>query len=114
MIHAPLPIILFFLFKNNKVQHACQLNCMKSSTIYYDIMILGGSKMNDYIINFLKAIMAIDSPSGYTKEVIHYCQKEAEALGFHTQQTNKGNLEIYVDGQNDYTIGFCGHVDTLG
>lgn len=29
--------------------------------------------MNDYIINFLKEIMAIDSPSGYTKEVIHHC-----------------------------------------
>ena len=41
---------------------------MKSSTIYYGIIPLGGSKMNDYIINFLKKIMAIDSPSGYTKE----------------------------------------------
>ena len=70
--------------------------------------------MNDYIINFLKEIMAIDSPSGYTKEVIHHCQKEAENLGFHTHQTNKGNLEIYVEGQDDYTVGFCGHVDTLG
>ncbi len=48
---------------------------MKSSTIYYDIIPLGGSKMNDYIINFLKEIMAIDSPSGYTKEVIHHCQR---------------------------------------
>lgn len=70
--------------------------------------------MNDYIINFLKKIMAIDSPSGYTKEVIHHCQKEAENLGFHTHQTNKRNLEIYVEGQDDYTVGFCGHVDTLG
>lgn len=87
---------------------------MKSSTIYYDIISLGGSKMNDYIINFLKEIMAIDSPSGYTIEVIHHCQKEAENLGFHTHQTNKGNLEIYVEGQDDYTVGFCGHVDTLG
>ena len=87
---------------------------MKSSIIYYGIIPLGGSKMNDYIINFLKEIMAIDSPSGYTKEVIHHCQKEAENLGFHTHQTNKGNLEIYVEGQDDYTVGFCGHVDTLG
>ena len=87
---------------------------MKSSTIYYGIIHLGGSKMNDYIINFLKKIMAIDSPSGYTKEVIHHCQKEAEKLGFQTKKTHKGNLEIYVEGQDDYTIGFCGHVDTLG
>ena len=74
---------------------------MKSSIIYYGIIPLGGSKMNDYIINFLKEIMAIDSPSGYTKEVIHHCQKEAENLGFHTHQTNKGNLEIYVEGQDE-------------
>ena len=37
--------------------------------------------MNNYIFNILKDIMAIDSPSGYTKEVIQYCQNEAEQLG---------------------------------
>ena len=67
--------------------------------------------MNDYIINFLKEIMAIDSPSGYTKEVIHHCQKEAENLGFHTHQTNKGNLEIYVEDQDDNTVVFCSHME---
>ena len=70
--------------------------------------------MNNYIFNILKDIMAIDSPSGYTKEVIQYCQNEAEQLGYATQKTKKGNLEIFVQGQDDYTIGFCGHVDTLG
>ena len=74
----------------------------------------GGIDMNKYILDFLKDIMAIDSPSGYSKKVIHYCQKEAEKLGFQTKKTHKGNLEIYVEGQDDYTIGFCGHVDTLG
>lgn len=70
--------------------------------------------MNEFIIQFLKNIMSIDSPSGYTKEVICYCEKEAQKLGFQTQITNNGNLEIYVDGQDDYTVGFCAHVDTLG
>lgn len=70
--------------------------------------------MNDYILKILKDIMAIDSPSGYTKDVIAYCEKEAHALGFQTQKTNKGNLEIFVDGKDDYTVGFCAHVDTLG
>lgn len=59
--------------------------------------------MNDYILHILKDIMAIDSPSGYTKEVISYCQKEAEQLGFKTAITNKGNLEIFVEGNDDYT-----------
>ncbi len=52
--------------------------------------------MNAYILSILKDIMAIDSPSGYTKEVIQYCQKEAQNLGFETKLTNKGNLQIFV------------------
>ncbi len=70
--------------------------------------------MNEYILSILKDIMAIDSPSGYTKEVIQYCQNEAKNLGFQTKLTQKGNLQVFVEGQDDYTIGFCGHVDTLG
>lgn len=70
--------------------------------------------MNEYILKILKDIMAIDSPSGYTKEVIAYCEKEAHQLGYRTERTKKGNLEIFVDGQDDYTVGFCAHVDTLG
>ena len=70
--------------------------------------------MNEYILQFLKGLMAIDSPSGYTKEVIHYCENEAIKLGYQTKKTNKGNLQICVDGQDDYTIGICTHVDTLG
>jgi len=70
--------------------------------------------MNDYILKILKDIMAIDSPSGYTKKVIEYCEKEAQALHYQTTHTQKGNLIIHVDGQDDYTIGLCAHVDTLG
>ena len=70
--------------------------------------------MNAYILSILKDIMAIDSPSGYTKEVIQYCQKRSRKLGFETKLTNKGNLQIFVKGKDDYTIGFCAHVDTLG
>ena len=70
--------------------------------------------MNDYILKKLKDIMAIDSPSGYTKEVIEYCEKEALALGYKTSKTKKGNLIIDGEGEDDYTIGFCAHVDTLG
>ena len=70
--------------------------------------------MNNYILQILEDIMAIDSPSGYTKNVITYCEKEAHQLGFQTKRTNKGNLEIFVDGKDDYTVGVCAHVDTLG
>lgn len=70
--------------------------------------------MNNYMMDILKAIMAIDSPSGYTKKVTEFCRQEAESLGYKTEYNKKGNLLIHVDGQDDYTIGFCGHVDTLG
>ncbi len=70
--------------------------------------------MNQYILDILKDIMAIDSPSGYTKDVVHYCEKEAHQLGYRTEYTNKGNLYIHVEGKDDKTIGFCAHVDTLG
>lgn len=39
----------------------------------------GGIDMNKYILDFLKDIMAIDSPSGYSKKVIHYCQKKLKS-----------------------------------
>lgn len=70
--------------------------------------------MKEYICHFLRSIMDIDSPSGYTKEVIEYCEKEAQQLGYKTTKTHKGNLEIHIEGNDDYTVGFCAHVDTLG
>lgn len=70
--------------------------------------------MEDYIIDVLKNIMAIPSPSGYTSQVISYCEREAQKLGFQTKRNMKGNLEIYVEGIDDYTVGLSAHVDTLG
>lgn len=70
--------------------------------------------MNDYVIEFAKKILAIDSPTGYCQDVIDFVKKEVEELGYKTSMNNKGNLYIYVDGLSDKTIGLCSHVDTLG
>lgn len=70
--------------------------------------------MNEYVLDFAKRILAIDSPTGYCHEAICFAKKEAERLGYRTNMSKKGNLWIYVDGQSDKTIGMCGHVDTLG
>ena len=51
--------------------------------------------MNKYILDFLKDIMAIDSPSGYSKKVIHYCQKEAEKLA-KQYSANSGGGEVRI------------------
>lgn len=45
--------------------------------------------MNNYILQILEDIMAIDSPSGYTKNVITYCEKEAHQLGFKQREQIK-------------------------
>ena len=37
----------------------------------------------EYVKEQLKNLLAIDSPSGYTKEATDYLLKEFEKLGFH-------------------------------
>lgn len=70
--------------------------------------------MKEYVLELAKQILNIDSPSGYCKKVIDFCQKEAKSMGYYTCLNEKGNLQIYVNGESDKTIGICAHVDTLG
>ena len=44
-------------------------------------------KYVDYIVEETKKILAIDSPSGFTKEVADYVMKEYRALGYEPQLT---------------------------
>jgi putative aminopeptidase FrvX len=71
-------------------------------------------KYLSYIIEFAQKILSIPSPSGYTKEVIEAIEREANQLGYHTNQTKKGNLIIDVKGKTEERLGLSGHVDTLG
>lgn len=64
----------------------------------------------DYSVELLK----YDSPSGYCKHVIEYVESVVLGFGYKTSRTHKGNLNVYMDGLSDKTIGVCGHVDTLG
>lgn len=69
----------------------------------------------EFIFDTIKKIMAIDSPSGYCKKVISEIDEIVSKLGYKTTSNKKGNLIIEVNGKdNDYCIGFCAHVDTLG
>ena len=70
--------------------------------------------MKDYVLEFAKTILNIDSPTGYCKEVIDFVEGEAKEMGYYTCRNEKGNLQIYVDGESEKTIGMCAHVDTLG
>ena len=40
----------------------------------------------DIILKHLKALLSIDSPTGYTREVTDYLIKEYQALGYQPQK----------------------------
>ena len=61
-------------------------------------------------------LIKIDSPTGYTKNIIKQTKKEFEDLGFVAKQTNKGALIVEMGGEDseDGAILFEAHVDTIG
>lgn len=62
-----------------------------------------------------KKIFAVDSPSGYTANVIGLIRSMAEELGYPIETTRKGCGIITVEGRdNSKTVGLSAHVDTLG
>jgi len=68
----------------------------------------------DYIIKSIEKLVNIPSPSGYTKEVMEFVEKEALSFGFSSEYSQKGGLIITVPGKRNETIGLSAHVDTLG
>jgi len=68
----------------------------------------------DFILEFAERILLIDSPSGFTNNIINYLIGEAKKRNLQLEQNNKGNLIITINGKSDYTIGLSAHVDTLG
>ena len=67
-----------------------------------------------YLFNTIHTLFNIHSPSGYTKKATSFIQKEVESFGYTTSYTNKGNLIVYVPGQDDKNYAIGAHVDTLG
>jgi aminopeptidase len=69
----------------------------------------------DYILEETKKILAIDSPSGYTKEVIEYLKNEYEEIGYKPKVTVKGGLLVEIGGKDsDNAVLLEAHADTLG
>ncbi|MBY0758804.1 MULTISPECIES: M42 family metallopeptidase [Sellimonas] len=69
----------------------------------------------EYVKEQLKNLLAIDSPSGYTKEATDYLLKEFEKLGFHAYRTVKGGVIAEIGGEDENNAVFLeAHVDTLG
>lgn len=70
-------------------------------------------KYYEYIGEQLKALTAIPSPTGYTKQVAEYVYHTLEDFGYSPRLSNKGNVEVTLGG-NDHPLLLAAHLDTLG
>lgn len=71
--------------------------------------------MMDYILDQTKKILAIDSPTGYTREAVDYLIEEYERLGYQPIRTVKGGVLVEIGGSDDENAVLLeAHVDTLG
>ena len=62
-----------------------------------------------------EALLAIDSPSGYTEKAAAWVQEAFAALGFDAKITTKGGVLIDLGGENaDDALLLEAHADTLG
>ena len=61
------------------------------------------------------ALLAIDSPSGYTERAAAWVKQEFEALGFDARITTKGGVLADLGGADDQNgLLLAAHADTLG
>ncbi len=69
----------------------------------------------DTAMEYAKALLAQDSPSGFTGRAVETAETMARDLGLESRRSRKGNLTIFVPGRDhSKKIGLCAHVDTLG
>src|SRR5690606_26651510 len=68
-----------------------------------------------YLLAQLKALLAIDSPTGYTDEVVHHCSRELERLGLKPELTRRGAIRaVRRGGVREGARAIVAHLDTLG
>lgn len=64
------------------------------------------------VVKTLEEILKINSPTGYTIEVINHLEKIFEGLNVIVKKTNKGSLLVSFDENPELVV--TGHIDTLG
>src|SRR5690606_25304925 len=69
----------------------------------------------EYLIAQLKGLLAIDSPTGYTDEIVRHCSKELERLGLRPELTRRGAIRAARPGsRRKGARAIVAHLDTLG
>ena len=60
-------------------------------------------------------LLAIDSPTGFTKNAAQWVQRAFSDLGYDAHITNKGGVTVDLGGPDgDDGLMLCAHTDTLG
>ena len=67
----------------------------------------------DYCLSELKALLSIDSPSGFTDKAADYLIGELTALGYAPEKTRKGGVFCCLGGEGSPLV-LMAHVDPLG
>ena len=69
----------------------------------------------EYAIEQTKKLLAIDSPSGYTREAAMYVYEELKNLGYNPEITVKGGVVVDLGGHDkENGVLLESHLDTLG
>lgn len=69
----------------------------------------------DYMVEKTTALLAIDSPTGYTAKAADWLCREYETLGYKPVMTTKGGILVDLGGENDQdALLIEAHMDTLG
>lgn len=70
---------------------------------------------NYFDSKILEEILNIPSPTGYTKDMLNYLQKELDNMNLEYKISNKGALLATIKGKDsNKSITFSAHIDTLG
>ena len=71
------------------------------------------NELKEYMLGQLEKLLSIPSPTGYTKEVCSYLEKELKSMGFNPYSLHKGGVICELnEGEN--ALMLAAHVDTLG
>ena len=72
-------------------------------------------KYADFAWEQAAALLAVDSPTGYTDKAALWVKEAFEALGFAAHITTKGGVLVDLGGENDHDgLLLAAHADTLG
>ena len=60
------------------------------------------------------ALLAIDSPSGFTDKAAAWLKEQFTAMGYHTPLTEKGGVLVHLGAEGANGLMLAAHADTLG